>query len=162
MHLGLPTRSVHGLPVIEHVEFERNAPVETINEQDRMELGRIYHMGQAEATKLFLDRQAMTSHTFVTGSTGTGKSNAVYHLLDEITKNGQTTFLVVEPAKGEYKNVFGNCTDVQVFGTNPRETPLLRMNPLHSLRISIFWNILTVWWRYSTPAGRCMQRCLQF
>jgi hypothetical protein len=36
---------------------------------------------------------------------------------------------VVEPAKGEYKNVFGNCTDVQVFGTNPRETPLLRMNP---------------------------------
>lgn len=129
MHLGLPTRSVHGLPVIEHAEFGRNAPVETINEQDRMELGRIYHMGQAEATKLFLDRQAMTSHTFVTGSTGTGKSNAVYHLLDEITKNGQTTFLVVEPAKGEYKNVFGNCTDVQVFGTNPRETPLLRMNP---------------------------------
>lgn len=129
MHLGLPTRSVHGLPVIEHAEFGRNAPVETINEQDRMELGRIYHMGQAEATKLFLDRQAMTSHTFVTGSTGTGKSNAVYHLLDEITKNGQTTFLVVEPAKGEYKNVFGNRADVQVFGTNPRETPLLRMNP---------------------------------
>ncbi len=129
MHLGLPTRSVHGLPVIEHAEFGRNAPVETINEQDRMELGRIYHMGQEEATKLFLDRQAMTSHTFVTGSTGTGKSNAVYHLLDEITKDGKTAFLVVEPAKGEYKNVFGNCTDVQVFGTNPRETPLLRMNP---------------------------------
>ena len=129
MHLGLPTRSVHGLPVIEHAEFGRNAPVETINEQDRMELGRIYHMGQAEATKLFLDRQAMTSHTFVTGSTGTGQSNAVYHLLDEITKDGKTAFLVVEPAKGEYKNVFGNCTDVQVFGTNPRETPLLRMNP---------------------------------
>ena len=129
MHLGLPTRSVHGLPVIEHAEFGRNAPVETINEQDRMELGRIYHMGQAEATKLFFDRQAMTSHTFVTGSTGTGKSNAVYHLLDEITKDGKTAFLVVEPAKGEYKNVFGNCTDVQVFGTNPRETPLLRMNP---------------------------------
>lgn len=129
MHLGLPTRSVHGLPVIEHAEFGRNAPVETINEQDRMELGRIYHMGQAEATKLFLDRQAMTSHTFVTGSTGTGKSNAVYHLLDEITKDGKTAFLVVEPAKGEYKNAFGNCTDVQVFGTNPRETPLLRMNP---------------------------------
>ena len=129
MHLGLPTRSVHGLPIIEHAEFGRNAPVETINEQDRMELGRIYHMGQAEATKLFLDRQAMTSHTFVTGSTGTGKSNAVYHLLDEITKDGKTAFLVVEPAKGEYKNVFGNCTDVQVFGTNPRETPLLRMNP---------------------------------
>lgn len=124
MHLGLPTCSVHGLPIIEHAEFGRNVP-----DEDKMNLGKIYHMGKEEAAGLILNRQAMASHTFITGSTGTGKSNAVYHLLDEITKNGQTTFLVVEPAKGEYKNVFGNCTDVQVFGTNPRETPLLRMNP---------------------------------
>lgn len=129
MHLGLPTRSVHGLPIIEHAEFGRNVPDEVMPDEDKMNLGKIYHMGKEEAAGLILNRQAMASHTFITGSTGTGKSNAVYHLLDEITKNGQTTFLVVEPAKGEYKNVFGNCTDVQVFGTNPRETPLLRMNP---------------------------------
>lgn len=129
MHLGLPTRSVHGLPIIEHAEFGRNVPDEAMLDEDKMNLGKIYHMGKEEAAGLLLNRQAMASHTFITGSTGTGKSNAVYHLLDEITKNGQTTFLVVEPAKGEYKNVFGNRTDVQVFGTNPRETPLLRMNP---------------------------------
>lgn len=129
MHLGLPTRSVHGLPIIEHAEFGRNVPDEAMPDEDKMNLGKIYHMGKEEAAGLLLNRQAMASHTFITGSTGTGKSNAVYHLLDEITKNGQTAFLVVEPAKGEYKNVFGNCTDVQVFGTNPRETPLLRMNP---------------------------------
>ena len=129
MHLGLPTRSVHGLPIIEHAEFGRNVPDEAMPDEDKMNLGKIYHMGKEEAAELLLNRQAMASHTFITGSTGTGKSNAVYHLLDEITKNGQTTFLVVEPAKGEYKNVFGNRTDVQVFGTNPRETPLLRMNP---------------------------------
>lgn len=129
MHLGWPTRSVHGLPIIEHAEFGRNVPDEAMPDEDKMNLGKIYHMGKEEAAGLLLNRQAMASHTFITGSTGTGKSNAVYHLLDEITKNGQTTFLVVEPAKGEYKNVFGNCTDAQVFGTNPRETPLLRMNP---------------------------------
>ena len=129
MHLGLPTRSVHGLPIIEHAEFGRNVPDEAMPDEDKMNLGKIYHMGKEEAAGLLLNRQAMASHTFITGSTGTGESNAVYHLLDEITKNGQTTFLVVEPAKGEYKNVFGNCTDAQVFGTNPRETPLLRMNP---------------------------------
>lgn len=129
MHLGLPTRSVHGLPIIEHAEFGRNVPDEAMPDEDKMNLGKIYHMGKEEAAGLLLNRQAMASHTFITGSTGTGKSNAVYHLLDEITKNGQTTFLVVEPAKGEYKNVFGNRADVQVFGTNPRETPLLRMNP---------------------------------
>ena len=129
MHLGLPTRSVHGLPIIEHAEFGRNVPDETVPDADKMNLGKIYHMGREEKANLILNRQAMASHTFVTGSTGTGKSNAVYHLLDEITKDGRTSFLVVEPAKGEYKNVFGSRADVKVFGTNPRETPLLRINP---------------------------------
>lgn len=128
MHLGLPTRSVHGLPIIEHAEFGRNVPDEAMPDEDKMNLGKIYHMGKSESAGLILNRQAMASHTFITGSTGTGKSNAVYHLLDEITKNGQTTFLVVEPAKGEYKTVFGN-EKAAVYGTNPRETPLLRLNP---------------------------------
>lgn len=128
MHLGLPTRSVHGLPVIEHAEFGRNVPDAAIEEADKIGLGKIYHMGQPESADLILSRQAMTAHTFITGSTGTGKSNAVYHLLDELTKDGKTTFLVVEPAKGEYKTVFGNGK-AAVYGTNPRETPLLRLNP---------------------------------
>lgn len=37
--------------------------------------------------------------------------------------------MVVEPAKGEYKNVFGNRSDVHVYGTNPKITELLRINP---------------------------------
>lgn len=126
---NIPYRSVAGVTVREMAEFGRNLPVAGKDAQSQLRLGKVFHMGKSEVADLTLDRQAMTSHTFVTGSTGTGKSNAVYHLLDEITKNGQTTFLVVEPAKGEYKNVFGNRADVQVFGTNPRETPLLRMNP---------------------------------
>ena len=128
MHLGLPTRSVHGLPVIEHAEFGRNVPDEAMPDEDKMNLGKIYHMGKSESADLILNRQAMASHTFITGSTGTGKSNAGYHLLDELTKDGKTTFLVVEPAKGEYKTVFGNGK-AAVYGTNPRETPLLRLNP---------------------------------
>ena len=128
MHLGLPTRSVHGLPIIEHAEFGRNVPDEAMPDEDKMNLGKIYHMGKSESADLILNRQAMASHTFITGSTGTGKSNAVYHLLDEITKNGQTTFLVVEPAKGEYKHIFGQ-EKAAVYGTNPVLTPLLRINP---------------------------------
>lgn len=128
MHLGLPTRSVHGLPVIEHAEFGRNVPDAAIEKADKIDLGKIYHMGQTESADLILSRQAMAAHTFITGSTGTGKSNAVYHLLDELTKDGDATFLVVEPAKGEYKTVLGNGK-AAVYGTNPRETPLLRLNP---------------------------------
>lgn len=38
-------------------------------------------------------------------------------------------FLVVEPAKGEYKNTFAGEDGVSVYGTNPKLMPLLRMNP---------------------------------
>ena len=36
--------------------------------------------------------------------------------------------MVVEPAKGEYKHVFGNGV-AKVYGTNPYYTPLLKINP---------------------------------
>ena len=46
----------------------------------------------------------------------------------EVTKDSDTTFLVVEPAKGEYKHIFGNGK-AKVYGTNENLTPLLRINP---------------------------------
>ena len=128
MHLGLPTRSVHGLPIIEHAEFGRNVPDETVSDADKMELGKIYHMGREEKADLILNRQALTAHTFITGSTGSGKSNTVYELLRQLDAGG-VNFMVIEPAKGEYKNVFGGREDVHVFGTNPKITELLRINP---------------------------------
>ncbi len=68
-------------------------------------------------------------HTFVTGSTGSGKSNTVYQILHELGKQDPPVkFMVIEPAKGEYKHVFGNGT-AKVFGTNPYHTPLLKINP---------------------------------
>lgn len=128
MHLGLPTRSVHGLPIIEHAEFGRNVPDETVPDADKTELGKIYHMGREEKADLILNRQALTAHTFITGSTGSGKSNTVYELLRQLDAGG-VNFMVIEPAKGEYKNVFGGREDVHVFGTNPKITELLRINP---------------------------------
>lgn len=125
---NIPYRSVAGVTVREMAEFGRNLPVAGKDAQSQLRLGKVFHMGKSEVADLTLDRQAMTSHTFVTGSTGAGKSNAVYHLLDELTKDGKTTFLVVEPAKGEYKHIFGN-ERAAVYGTNPALTPLLRINP---------------------------------
>lgn len=37
--------------------------------------------------------------------------------------------MVIEPAKGEYKSIFGSLRDVSVYGTNPALTALLRLNP---------------------------------
>jgi hypothetical protein len=133
IHAGFPGRSVGGLPVLEMAPFGREVQINRTSQDveqygNKIALGKIYHMGKEEVLSVILDRKSLASHTFITGSTGSGKSNTVYQLLDEIRKTG-AKFLVVEPAKGEYKNVFGNDEDVQVYGTNPKISPLLRINP---------------------------------
>lgn len=127
--LNFPKKSVAGLPVFECASFGRN--VTLYGEEPSavgMRLGCISHMHHSEPTPVFLDSDSLTGHVFITGSTGSGKSNAVYRLLEEAARHG-VGFLVVEPAKGEYKDIFGNDDGVQVFGTNPDFAPLLRLNP---------------------------------
>jgi DNA helicase HerA-like ATPase len=133
IHAGLPGRSVGGLPVLEMAPFGREVQINRISQEteqygNKISLGKIYHMGKEENLPVILDKKSLASHTFITGSTGSGKSNAVYNILDEILKT-DGNFLVIEPAKGEYKHVFGNSPDVSVYGTNPEMSPLLRINP---------------------------------
>lgn len=128
--LNFPRKSVAGLPVIECAEFGRNivsydsAP--TV--KNELDIGKIFHMNHIEKTDVRLAKSSLASHTFITGSTGSGKSNTVYQLLNEAL-NQNVKFMVVEPAKGEYKHVFGTQDDVYVYGTNPAVSPLLRINP---------------------------------
>ncbi|MGL4934706.1 MAG: helicase HerA domain-containing protein [Cetobacterium sp.] len=123
---SLPKKSIPGLPVHESVSFGREV-FGKISETS-FEIGDIYHLDRKENRKVKLDLDSLTSHTFVTGSTGSGKSNVVYCMLEELRKNN-IKFLVIEPAKGEYKNVFGGREDVAVYGTNINYTDLLKINP---------------------------------
>lgn len=130
IHMGLPRKSVCGFPIIEHAEFARELIYNDNKLKDKnLDLGCIYHMGRKnQSQKVALDINALCSHTFITGSTGSGKSNTIYTLLDKLTKE-EKKFLVIEPTKGEYKNVFGTRDNVRVYGTNPKLTPMLRINP---------------------------------
>ena len=128
---GLPNHSVPGIPVIECAEFGRvvshyDEKKITGNENYSINLGQVWHMNQEEQLPVVLNPDYLTSHTFITGSTGSGKSNTIYKMLSKIRKIAK--FLVIEPAKGEYKNIFGN-SNVAVYGTNPDLMPLLRINP---------------------------------
>ncbi|MCQ6558481.1 ATP-binding protein [Paenibacillus mendelii] len=129
IQVGLPLKSVSGLPVMEAAEFGRNiVTYDSASGGRRISLGHIFHMGAPEETEVTVDVDSLAMHTFVTGSTGSGKSNTLYQLLDKLQKE-QVRFLVIEPAKGEYKHVFGGRKDVRVFGTNPAVAELLKINP---------------------------------
>lgn len=137
IHLSLPQTSVPGIIVQERASFARSVFSTSINNNE-LHLGEIVHLGQVSNTPVKLDIDKLTKHTFVTGTTGSGKSNTMYlilqGLLDNVKKKEEEKeknlkFLVIEPAKGEYKHVFGNKPGVSVYGSNPNMNQLLRINP---------------------------------
>lgn len=135
LHLGLPRATIPGLPVIEHAEFGKEvityrlfSKERNIKPEDRITLGKVFDLGQIINKEVELDNKSLNMHTFITGSTGSGKSNTVYQMLTELHQD-KIPFLVVEPAKGEYKDVFGNWPDVNVFSTNPKIADLININP---------------------------------
>ena len=129
--LNFPRKSIAGLPVFECAEFGRNVSTFEKKDEDissQLKLGKIFHMHSVENADVSLSFKSLTSHVFVTGSTGSGKSNTVYKIINESLNSG-IKFMVIEPAKGEYKNIFGNRSDVFVYGTNSKISELLRINP---------------------------------
>lgn len=128
--LNFPQRAISGLPILECAEFGRNIVTYDCADLSSGEiaLGHIFHMNRPEENEVRLSSQSLASHTFITGSTGSGKSNTIYRMLQEAYSSG-VKFLVIEPAKGEYKQIFGMRKGVSVYGTNPELTLMLRINP---------------------------------
>lgn len=126
--MNFPRKSVNGVMVTEMAEFGRN--VLSSDKPSRLiEMGHVFHMGQEQKeTPVTLNIDSLTSHCFITGSTGSGKSNTVYKLIDEVSRYG-IPFLVVEPAKGEYRNEFRKIPDINLFSTNPYIDQTLKLNP---------------------------------
>ena len=127
--IGLPRKSVPGLPVVEHISLAKEVVRldSDRKSEEKLELGSIFDQGVVRnGNKVTLDIKSLTQHTFVTGSTGCGKSNTIYYLIDQLRKDDKVKFMVIEPAKGEYKDVFGT---EHIYGTNPLKSPLLKINP---------------------------------
>ena len=129
--MNFPRKSVAGFPVTESAAFGRSiSRLDDNAGTSELDVGSIWHMRRDDGGRVVLNENLLTSHVFITGSTGSGKSNTVYQLLDKLCTQGSGKhFLVVEPTKGEYKAVFGGREDVSVYGTNYRKTKLLRLNP---------------------------------
>ncbi len=124
---GLPQKSVNGFTVMSGAEFGRN--IAACDSERTIEIGSLYHMGELyEENRIELDIDSLSSHCFITGSTGSGKSNTTYRMLTELNQKN-VKFMVIEPAKGEYKLEFANLTGINVFTTNPRYYSMLRINP---------------------------------
>jgi nucleoside-triphosphatase THEP1 len=126
--MGFPKKSVSGLAVVEMAEFGRAVVYENQHPDRTIEFGSIYHMGVVENTRIRMALDLLASHCFITGSSGSGKSYATYQLLDCVLNEG-VKMMVIEPAKGEYKQVFGGLKGIKIFTTDPNAYRILKINP---------------------------------
>jgi len=130
--MALPHRSISGLTATAHAPFARDvirADGGMRSGARRTEIGCVVHMDAVDANvRIAFDTDRLTGHLFAAGTTGMGKSNFCYVLLEQLLAQ-QVNTLIIEPAKGEYAQVFGGREDFAVYGTNVTRAPMLRINP---------------------------------
>ncbi|MCX5618118.1 DUF87 domain-containing protein [Bombella sp. TMW 2.2543] len=137
MLLNLPRRSASTLPVLKAEPFGRSIQyvdgtayqggMSFLNRK-ALRLGCIRHLWEDMPQKIRLDREQLRTHAFVTGTTGSGKSNTLYLMLHQLLE-AEIPFLVVEPAKGEYAQVFGGHEKVNCFDAGTGKANRLKLNP---------------------------------
>lgn len=124
--MSFPHKSFIGLDVVEVAPFGNN--IKAVAKEKSITVGKLYNYEKEFKVDFNLDIEKFTGHIFVTGSTGSGKSNATYTIIEQLMQK-KIKFMVIEPAKGEYKDVFGTKGGVTVFSTNPELSHLLQLNP---------------------------------
>lgn len=122
---GLPKKEVVGLSLKEEVEFGLN--VTTNNNEEKIDLGKLVQSGNELEIDVSLEKNALNKHIFITGVTGTGKTTTCQKLLLE----SNMPFLVVEPAKTEYRVLFDKeeTKDILIFTLGKDTVSPFRLNP---------------------------------
>jgi uncharacterized protein len=131
---GLPRREVPGLRVLDTGYFDVTS--ETGNAGSGViELGAILDGQDRPVGGFRVPLSTLNRHAFVTGATGSGKSQTVRHMLEQLTRAG-LPWLAIEPVKSEYAAMAGRIAGPgqagQVTVINPSDPGAvpLSVNPL--------------------------------
>lgn len=167
--MNFPLRSVCGVTVMHMASFGRDVfrMDNTGIVKRTMKIGNVFHMGRVEDTPVKLNIDSLSAHTLVTGTTGVGKSTLMAMVLSALHDIG-VKILVVEPVKGEYKDLLGGIPQLQVFSTNPRKNRMLRINPfefrkeIHVLtHIDRLIEVFSVCWPLYAAQPALLRECVE-
>ena len=176
--MGMPLKSVEGVAVSRFVPFAREVQllenVEAATPANSIALGQVFHMGATTKAEARMNLRNITEHIFITGTPGSGKSTTVYRIIDELAsrnvkkrKGTGIKFLIIEPAKGEYKNVFGGREDVTVFTIGGKIGTFLAFNPFRfpegtsvEVHISRIVDIFNACWQMYAAMPSILKRAI--
>ena len=144
---GLPRGEVPGVRVLDPTSFDVTS--ETMNEavgalsaemsadgdprgEAAIDLGAILDGQDRRVGRFRVPLATLNRHAFVTGATGSGKSQTVRHMLEQLTGAG-IPWLAIEPVKSEYAAMAGRIAEnghiTVINPSDPAAVPL-SVNPL--------------------------------
>ncbi|MFI8105472.1 ATP-binding protein [Streptomyces sp. NPDC086023] len=94
-------------------------------------IGTVIERDRRSPVEFSVPLDSLSRHVFVGGVTGSGKSNTVLHLIRQVAAAG-VPFLVVEPAKAEYRALLQDPAigpSLRVFTLGRETVAPLRLNP---------------------------------
>ncbi|MCX0340134.1 ATP-binding protein [Acinetobacter radioresistens] len=126
---GLPSREVRGIKLRKNVDFAVN-PVDPVNPEQGFELGDVVQHGRRLKDNVVrLDKKLLNQHIFISGTTGAGKTTTCQQILIQ----SGLPFLVIEPAKTEYRSLSKNHTDIEYYTLGNEKVSPFRFNPFELL-----------------------------
>jgi hypothetical protein len=144
---GLPRGEVPGVRVLDPTSFDVTS--ETMNEavsalsaemsadgdprgEAAIDLGAILDGQDRRVGRFRVPLATLNRHAFITGATGSGKSQTVRHMLEQLTGIG-IPWLAIEPVKSEYAAMAGRIAEnghiTVINPSDPAAVPL-SVNPL--------------------------------
>lgn len=131
--MGMPQREVLGLAARNEVEYGLNIKDLAMDaSDDYIELGALIHHGEVrEQNKVYLEKANLSKHTFICGVTGSGKTTTCQSIL----MNADLPFLVIEPAKTEYRTLMHEPggEDILYFTLGRQDVAPFFLNPFEIL-----------------------------
>lgn len=132
--MNLPLKSTGTVSVMHMAAFGRSIHLvggkdKSLFDKSSFPIGKVMHMGRIDGnTKTRLELQKLNAHTLTIGATGVGKTTTIGDILYQLHGNN-IPFTVIEPAKGEYGEIWGKLPDIDIYSTTPFRYRMLKINP---------------------------------
>ncbi len=126
----LPKEEMPGYDVKDTARFGVCMPEK--NGFNQINIGEILDRGAGTGNLYTVSANDLVKHGLIAGVTGCGKTNTCLNILHQLwTKSPKIPFLVIEPAKAEYRDLmdFDGFQDLQIFTLGDEITAPFRLNP---------------------------------
>ncbi len=170
-YLHFPTHETPGFGIDLIPEF--NATSKITLDNNYITLGKIVQWNVETMLDYILKLNSITKHIFISGVTGSGKTNTSFYLLNQLVEKN-IPFMILEPAKAEYREFLNNPNlrnKIQIFTLGNETVSPFRINPFEvvdwikkktpiSVHLDLLRSVFEASFGMWTPLPQVLELCL--